>query len=94
MVYRDKKTGKKLYPVCSWEDNQHKLYNAHDRIWCAIYEDRENGGEKEDELQEALEKLEKAMEAFEAHVIDGLVYATYEDSCLIKDYVAAYNARH
>lgn len=85
-IYRDKKTGKKLYPVCSWEENQHKLYNAHDRIMNAIYEDKADYSD--------LERVEKAMGAFDSHVIKGMVYATYEDSCLIKDYVWAYNARH
>lgn len=89
-LYRNKQ-GKKLYPVCSWEENQHKLYNAHDRIMIKIYEAREAGLEPP---YEELERIEKALEAFDSHVINGLVYATYENSCLIKDYVAAYNARH
>ena len=80
------KEGKKLYPVCSWEKNQHKLYNAHDRIMLAIYD-----GELE---WDAADRIEKAMGAFEANVIGGIVYATYEDSLLIKDYIWAYNARH
>ena len=41
-----------------------------------------------------LYRNKKALEAFDRYVINGLVYATYEESCLIKDYVAAYNARH
>lgn len=85
-IYRDKNTGKKLYPVCSWEKNQHKLYNAHDRLMNAMYEGKVDF--------DALERVEKAMSAFDAHVIDGIVYATYEDSLLIKDYVGAYDARH
>lgn len=85
-VYKDKKTGKKLYPVCSWEANQHKLYNAHDRIMNAISEGRAD--------YDALDRIERALDAFEAHVIDGVVYATWEDGALIKDYVWAYNARH
>lgn len=89
-LYRNKQ-GKKLYPVCSWEENQHKLYNAHDRIMIKIYEAREVGLEPPYEEQE---RIEKALEAFDSHVIQGIVYATYEDSCLIKDYVAAYDARH
>ena len=93
-LYRDKATGKKLYPVCSWEKNQHKLYNANDRVWVAIYEDRERGGKNLDKLYEDLEKIQKAMEAFEAHVINGLVYATWDDGKLIKDYVLAYDVRH
>ena len=85
-VYRDKKTGKKLYPVCSWEKNQHKLYNAHDRIMNAIYEGKAD--------YDALDRIERAISAFDAYVIDGIVYATYEDGKLIKDYVWAYDLRH
>lgn len=84
-LYKDKKTGKKLYPVCNWENNQHKLYNAHDRIMNAIYD-----GEAD---YDQLERIEKAMSAFDSCVINGMVYATYEDSILIKDYIWAYNAR-
>lgn len=84
-LYKDKKTGKKLYPVCNWENNQHKLYNAHDRIMNAIYD-----GEAD---YDQLERIEKAMSAFGSCVINGMVYATYEDSILIKDYIWAYNAR-
>lgn len=89
-LYRNKQ-GKKLYPVCSWEENQHKLYNAHDRIMNKIYEAQEA---EQDPPYEEQERIEKAMEAFERYVINGLVYATYEESCLIKDYVAAYDLRH
>ena len=91
-LYRNKE-GKKLYPVCSWEKNQHKLYNANDRVWCAIYDARE-AGEDTDKLYDALEKVQQAMGAFESHVINGLVYATWEDRNLIMDYIFAYNARH
>ena len=84
-LYRNKE-GKKLYPVCSWEKNQHKLYNAHDRVCVAIYE-----GEAD---YDDLAKVEEAMGAFERYVINGLVYATYEMGKIIKDYVWAYNARH
>lgn len=86
MLYTDKKTGKKLYPVCSWEKNQHKLYNAYDRIMNAISEGKGNFDE--------LERVEKALSAFDAHVKDGIVYATYEDGLLIKNYVWGYDARH
>ncbi len=95
MTYKDKRTGKKLYPVCAWEPNQHKLYNAHDRTMNAIYDAEEAGDyTAADKLQEALERLETAMEAFNSCVIEGIVYATYENACIIKDYVAAYNIRH
>lgn len=88
-LYRDKATGKKLYPVCSWEKNQHKLYNAHDRAVNRCYDEGWS-----DEAVAEQERVERAMEAFEAHVIRGLVYATYEDSCIIKDIIGAYDVRH
>lgn len=83
--------GKKLYPICKWEDNQHKLYNAHDRIMNAIYDAHENG---EPEPYEQLERIEKAMDAFEKYVINGIVYTTYQDGLIIKDYIFAYDLRH
>ena len=79
-LYRNKQ-GKKLYPVCSWEENQHKLYNAHDRIMNSIYEAQEAGRDLEP-LYEAQERVEKALEAFDRYVINGLVYATYEEKFL------------
>ena len=80
------KEGKKMYPVCSWEQNQHKLYNAHDRLMVAVHEGKASWDD--------VERCERAMWAFDSGVIDGIVYATWEDGLLIKDYVWAYNARH
>jgi len=93
-LYREKSTGKKLYPVCSWEDNQHKLYNAHDRIMNAIYDDREAGGDNLEKLYNEQERVEQALSAFDAHVINDLVYASYENSLLIKRLCSGYDARH
>ncbi len=95
MVYTTK-SGKKLYPVCSWEQNQHKLYNALDRINNAIY-DAEEGDANADEWNKLLDRkaeIEDALSAFDSHVIDGIVYATWEMGQKIKDIVWAYNARH
>lgn len=86
-VYRNSE-GVKLYPVCSWEKNQHKLYNAHDRAWIWVHDT------ESDEAYAELERVEQAMEAFESHVIHGIVYATYKDGQLIKDFIAGYDARH
>lgn len=90
------KEGKKLYPVCSWEQNQHKLYNAHDRILNHRDDLIENGcsDEEWERCEDSIRRIEKAMTAFENHVIEGIVYATWEDGKIIKDYVWAYNARH
>ena len=81
-------------PVCKWEDNQHKIYNAYDRIVIRLYEAHENGGEDLEALYKEQERIEKALELIDACVIDGLVYATYEDGLILKDLIWAYNARH
>ena len=84
-----------MYPVCNWENNQHKLYNAEDRIMISWYEAMENGTKEEyEEACRNRDRIEKAMDAFGAHVINGMVYATWEDRNLILDYVWAYDARH
>ena len=88
------RAGEKMYPVCNWENNQHKLYNAEDRIMIRWYEALENGTVEEFKaIDKEKEKIEQAMSAFDAHVLRGMVYATYEDRCLILEYVGAYNAR-
>lgn len=94
MTYKDKQ-GNKLYPVCSWEKNQHKLYNAHDRIFVALCDarDRQNIEEIE-QMYDAKDRIERALDAFDRYVIDGIVYATYQEGLIIKDYIWAYDARH
>lgn len=73
---------------------QHKIYNAYDRIVIRLYEAHENGGEDLEALYKEQERIEKALELIDACVIDGLVYATYEDGLILKDLIWAYNARH
>jgi hypothetical protein len=93
-LYRDKQ-GNKLYPVCSWEKNQHKLYNALDRAHNRLYDAMDNNDEELIEIvEEDIENIEQALYAFERFVVEGIVYAKWSDACLIKDYIAAYNARH
>ncbi len=87
-LYKDRE-GRKLYPVCGFEKNQHKLYNAHDRAMNRIYD-----GDDSEEAFADLERVERALEAFNRHIIGSTVYATYEESNLIKDYVVAYDVRH
>lgn len=33
--------GEKLYPICRWERNQHKIYNAVDRANIRMWEESE-----------------------------------------------------
>ena len=85
----EKSTGKKLYPVCCWEHNQHKIYNAYDRAFISA----EGDGYSIQSLEQ-LEKVERALEAFDKHVWQGVVYATYENGELIKELICAYDMRH
>lgn len=85
-LYRTK-DGTKLYPVCSWEKNQHKLYNAYDR---AILRRDE---EETDAAYAEVERVEEALAAFDRYVINGLVYAPYKIGQVIKDIITAYDVR-
>lgn len=80
--------GEKLYPVCSWERNQHKLYNALDR--ANIRREEEGWTEK---VCAEYDRIQDALEAFDSYVFGGIVYATYKDGCIIKDIIAAYDCR-
>lgn len=85
-IYKNEE-GKKLYPVCGFLKHQHKILNAYDR--AIIARDEENT----DKAYEWVETVEKALEAYNRHIYDGLVYATYDEGCLIKDLIAAYDLR-
>ena len=86
-IYRDKE-GHKLYPVCSWEENQHKIYNADDRAYNWLIETGSEEAERE------FGRTQHLLEVFEQYVIGGIVYATYEDGVQIKETIAAYDIRH
>lgn len=88
MVYRlNGKT--KLYPICSWEANQHKIYNAHDRAIVKCYETNWSK-----EAVDELERAEKMMNVIDGIIINGLVYGTWEQYKIVKDCTWAYDARH
>ena len=97
-LYKDKATGKKLYPVCSWEQNQHKLYNALDRAHNRVsdlYEDRTATAEDIDKAEAWVTEVERLLEIFDSHIAsNGLVYALWEDGKKIKDIIWGYDARH
>ena len=97
-IYRDKETGKKLYPVCSWERNQHKLYNALDRAHNRVsdlYEDKSASMDEIDKAEEWVSEVERLLYIFDSHVAsNGIVYALWEDGNKIKDIIGAYDMRH
>lgn len=95
-LYRNKQ-GEKLYPVCSWERNQHKIYNALTRAMNDLYdaeEDKSVTTEEYNRLLDRKEQIEEALAAFDRYVIGPTVYATYKESCIIKDLIGAYDVRH
>lgn len=84
-----KKNGKKLYPVCSWYANQHKLYYFIDKISIQIHENPDN-----DLLYGKRENLENLLNVFNENVFNGVVYANYEKSVKIKELITAYDLHH
>jgi hypothetical protein len=93
-LYRDKQ-GRKLYPVCNWEKNQHKLYNAHDRAYNRRWEAEERGDyDMADKANAEIETIEHLLDIFDSQVVNGIVFATWEDRNKIKDYTVAYDVRH
>ena len=82
------KEGKKMYPVCNWERNQHKIYNAHERLVAKQINDPKSV------TPEEYDWVMRAYDAIDACVINGTVYATWEDGRAIKDLIAGYDFRH
>ena len=86
------KNGNKLYACCNWQNNQHKIYNAHDIAFCALYDAKTN---EEIENAEAYNsKVDIAMEWIDNVKNDGLVYAPYEACQIIKELIVCYDLRH
>lgn len=89
--------GRKLYPVCSWQANQHKLYNAHDRIMNHIY-DLETAETvdmvKLEQAYKRQEEIEHLLGVFSEYVFGGIAYATWADRILLMEIFAAYDVRH
>lgn len=95
-LYKNAK-GEKLYPVCSWEANQHKLFNAHDRIMNRIY-DLEHADVMDNavlfQAYEKQEKIEHLLDVFSSYVYGGIAYATWADRNILMEIFAAYDVRH
>lgn len=76
-LYRNEE-GKKLYPVCSWEQNQHKLYNAYDRATIRMYE-----SEYSEEACNEVDRVEQAMKKSKARIEEVYNYWTgHQDKSL------------
>lgn len=85
----------KLYPVGSWERNQHVFYNAVDIAQNSLFDAMENGVGIE-EAEECLDKYSNALARFDFGPKDsrGVVYAEYNDYKFMKDVIGAYAEIH
>ena len=82
------KNGVKLYPVCKWASNQHKMYNYNDKAAIRAQDTLT------DEALSELEESQRLLAVFDSNLYNGLVYAEYNDYCKIKKIIGKYNARH
>lgn len=78
----------KLYPVCNWERNQHKMYNYNDKMYIRSHE------EQTQEAWDLFYESERLLEAFNSNVRNGVAYVTYPDYCKIKDIIGYYDLTH
>lgn len=82
-------TGKKLYPVANWYNNQHVFYN-YDDIMANKWYDTET-----DEAYDKWQEAQKLLEKFDSNPqVNGIVYAEHEDYKKMKDIIGAYAWRH
>ena len=79
--------GRKMYPVGSWEKNQHKVYNAYDRMNTKIALDGADAvSDKEyDNMMVAMSWVDC--------VRDGLIYAPYKEGQILKAIIGGYDVR-
>ena len=89
-------SGEKLYPVCSWSKNQHKLRNAYVKSQNNLWKAFENGTNEDYEKALKIDKwITHLSEVFDYGVkIKGIVYATYRERQAIKSIIARYDATH
>lgn len=87
-LYRTKDTNEKLYPVCNWENNQHKIGYWYTKARNDY--DMELNDETEARYNDACEM----MEAFDHYVINGIVYAPYQMYKRLKEAIICYDVRH
>ena len=90
--------GEKLYPVCSWEKNQHKIYNALTRAQNREYDyctgNLELTKEEANKLFEEVELLNYLCGVIDHRHYKGIVYATWKDREKLREYIMAYDIRH
>lgn len=89
-------SGEKLYPVCLWGKNQHKLRNAYVKSQNNLWEAFENGTKEDyDKALKDDKWITHLSEVFDHGIkVKGIVYATYKEGRAIKEIIAKYDATH
>lgn len=93
MLYKNDR-GEKMYPIGSYEKEEHKLYNEKNRIeneLDSLYISNINNeliNQLEKRLMDVIELLEEIVN------INGVAYATYKYYKLSKDIICSYNLRN
>lgn len=75
-----------LYPVCNYEKNSYKVYNAYEELLNNISK-AEYEGRSTKKLYRQKGQLEEIIAILEHYVFDGLVYATYQNGNKLKQYI-------
>lgn len=86
-TYRDDK-GRKLYPVCGFQKNQHKFDYWHTKALNRWYDDHS------DKNYDELEKTESWMLCATTYIFNGLIYAPWEHYNEMKEAIVAYDLNH
>lgn len=87
-IYKDS-NGKKLYPVCGFQKNQHKFDYWYTKAMNKWYENPDD-----DDAWEDRERKERWMECATCFVFDGLIYAPWELYNEMKEAIVCYDLCH
>lgn len=87
------KDGRKLYPVCRWSANQHKVDAAYTKALIRRDTAYETGFGIDD-AESHLKLMEQAREWIDNVGKDGIVYAPYPMYKVLKDIIGYYDLTH
>lgn len=83
--------GEKCYPCCSWEHNQHKIYNMLDKLSIEMFDtDMDADYDKYEALSERYEKVSTLLSMFDNHVYGDTVYLPWKWYTYCKEVLRAY----
>lgn len=86
-IYRDE-NGNKLYPVCGFQNGQHKFYYWHTKAQNRAYDEPSIKNFDEEE------RTERWVMCATSYIFDGLIYAPYELYREMKEAIVRYDLCH